>query len=362
MRWASKAMGKVDSSARRMFPPASAKRMSKGAFWTTTVVLAAAMRTSVLESSIFTAGGCGVSITAQEKSFGKLPCGATRTRTIPSLNAVMRIFARPAVSSTPSLSFSTRCTVPRCCQPSAEACAAHRPSASRARLRRFAKTSMNFSPVCEARGLTILPEGTLGARFSRGASSRQPVLEKRGSLGAFDAAAHRVHHAAAQESIAIECEPVGNVQFHGLRRDFQLEGAHFEEALLKNDAQKLFAQQRLGARWWQGRRDPVARLDGDDFVWIRHARKCEEVQRTIHRVHGEKARVHAPAHLVIHPVQSVRHIGSSDALQGAAAHAPIETRKACGRKFEQGFLLGDVRLKNLDWACVHRISFSSYRK
>src|SRR6266849_1302732 len=359
MRWASKAMGNAGSSARRVFPPVSAKRMSSGDFWTTTVVLAATMRTSVLESSIFTAGGCGGSITAQEKSFGKLPCGATRTRTIPSLNAVMRTFARPAVSSTPSLSFSTRCTVPRCCQPSAEGCGAHRPSASRARLRRFAKTSMNFSPVCEARGLTILPEGTLGARFSRGASSRKPVLEKRGSLGAFDAAAHRVHRAAAQESIAIECEPVRNVQFHGLRRDFQLEVAHLEEALLENDAQKLFAQQRLGARRWQGRRDPVARLDGDDFVCIGHAGKCEEVQRVVHRVHGEKACVHAPAHLVIHPVQRVGHIGSGDALQRSAAHTPIETRKACGGKFAQGIFLSDVWPKNLDWACVHRISVSS---
>src|SRR6266852_3352133 len=71
---------------------------------------------------------------------------------------------------------------------------------------------------------------------------------------------------------------------------------------------------------------------------------------------GDKACVHAPAHLVIHPVQRVGHIGSGDALQRSAAHTPIETRKACGGKFAQGIFLSDVWPKNLDWVCVHQIS------
>ena len=72
-------------------------------------------------SSILKAGGSGDSITAQEESFGKVPLGATRTRNTPSRNTVTRTFAAPAVNSTPSFSFSTRWTLPRCCQPCAAA-------------------------------------------------------------------------------------------------------------------------------------------------------------------------------------------------------------------------------------------------
>jgi len=45
------------------------------------------------------AGGSGDSITAQEESLGKVPLGATRTRSTPSRNAVSRTFATPAVIS-----------------------------------------------------------------------------------------------------------------------------------------------------------------------------------------------------------------------------------------------------------------------
>ncbi|SRR5260370_11470048 len=62
----------------------------------------------------------GDSITAQEKSFGNVPFGSTRTRNTPSWNTVRRTFAGPAANSTPSFSFSTLETCSRCCQPCAE--------------------------------------------------------------------------------------------------------------------------------------------------------------------------------------------------------------------------------------------------
>ena len=71
-------------------------------------VFPAAILISFWFSSTLTAGGSGDSITAQEKSLGKVPFGATRTRNTPSRNAVTRTFAVPAVSSTPSFSLSTR--------------------------------------------------------------------------------------------------------------------------------------------------------------------------------------------------------------------------------------------------------------
>jgi hypothetical protein len=59
-------------------------------------------------SSILRVGGSGDSMSAQEKSFGKDPSGATRTRKTPSRKTVTRTFAVPAANSTPSFSFSTR--------------------------------------------------------------------------------------------------------------------------------------------------------------------------------------------------------------------------------------------------------------
>ena len=82
-------------------------------------------------SSIFTVGGSGDSITAQEESFGNAPVGARRTRKTPSRKAVMRTLAAPAVSSTPSFSFSTRWTFPTCCQPCATTAPPLRAQASR---------------------------------------------------------------------------------------------------------------------------------------------------------------------------------------------------------------------------------------
>src|SRR5690348_1416683 len=117
----SHAMGSEGSSAKRTLPAKSAKVMSSGVFLTMTTTLPTVMRSSDVLSSILTAGGSGGSITAQEKSFSKEPTGARRTRTTPSRKAVMRSFAEPAISSTPSGNLSTRCTLPICCHPAAAA-------------------------------------------------------------------------------------------------------------------------------------------------------------------------------------------------------------------------------------------------
>ena len=140
----SQAIGKEGSSAKRTLPDESAKVISKGVLLTITTTGPAVRCNSFLLSSILIAGGSGVSITAQEKSFGKEPCGAKRTRITPSRKAVMRSFAEPAVSSTPSFSFSTRCTFPMCCQPVAAAPSGLAAQSSNPTPHHFARRDMLF--------------------------------------------------------------------------------------------------------------------------------------------------------------------------------------------------------------------------
>src|ERR1700687_2234088 len=115
----------------------------------------ALIRISFWLSSILKAGGSGDSITAQEESLGKVPLGATRTRNTPSRNTVMRTFAAPAVISTPSFSFSTRWTLPRCCQPCPTAIPQPRAETSRPIPMRRANPIISILPGREEKRRTI---------------------------------------------------------------------------------------------------------------------------------------------------------------------------------------------------------------
>src|ERR1051326_4929891 len=93
---------------------------------------------------------------AQDESVGNTPCGATRTRMVVSLNAVIRIFARPAVSSTPSRILSTCWTAPICCQPCASAGKLESENQNKIRAQRFVRANMD-SPK-QTDGQRILAE------------------------------------------------------------------------------------------------------------------------------------------------------------------------------------------------------------
>src|SRR6266404_7234064 len=100
-------------------------------------------------------------MTAQDESLGKLPRGTTRTRKTLSLKTVMRTLARPAVSSTPSFNFSTRCTAPMCCQPWAQTPVAQNAKASKDRAERLAKKSMKIISYMLFPSRPYRTEGTL---------------------------------------------------------------------------------------------------------------------------------------------------------------------------------------------------------
>src|SRR5690348_6204551 len=196
------------------------------------------IRSSDLLSSMLLAGGSGDSITAQEKSLGKEPRGASRTRMMPSRNAVMRSLADPAVSSTPSLSFSTRCTFPMCCQPSPAA--ALMPSAQNRRmlaahLARRDMVSLSLRRPREYfRSTGCTPAEKLAGQTRL---CREPLFKKIGSFSAFNTPAYCVHHAALCCSVlSVKGQPVRNVDFGGCAGDIHLQRAHLEKALLEEHA------------------------------------------------------------------------------------------------------------------------------
>src|ERR1700686_3831866 len=162
-------------------------------------------------------------MTAHEESAGKLPLGATRTRTMPSRNAVMRTLASPAVSSRPSESFSTCCTFPRCCQPCA-------PAAAQA----IAENRNPAKARCTNANIIFLQDkpGAAGPKqFSDFLwSGRQPLLEERGRFGALDAPAHCVHHPAADDFAgSVKPQPVRQVHQIRLTRELETLLPHFEK-------------------------------------------------------------------------------------------------------------------------------------
>src|SRR6266403_2901726 len=295
-------------------------------------------------SSIFTVGGSGDSITAQEESFGNAPVGARRTRKTPSRKAVMRTLAAPAVSSTPSLSFSTRWTLPTCCQPWATTAPPLRAQASRP------------IPMCRATPvISTLP----GMRKKRrtikrvsypcsydAASSGEPLFEKCRCLCAFDAAPDGIQHAASRRfSAAVKTEPIRQIDFAVLTGDVKAGLPKLEKALLKNDAQHFFAQQFDGAIFAERRRQPVAGIGRQELAIVRDSREFEKVERAIYHVKSEQARAGGSAELVANAVKPEWHIGRGDLSQWAATHTPDERRNAGRGEGAHRFLLGDVRFQ-----------------
>src|SRR5215813_8454561 len=239
-----KPIGRSGASATSTSPVSRRKSISRADLRMRATVLPAVRRTSSLLSSTLTAGACGVSTTAHEKSLGNVPFGATRTRNTPSRNTVKRTLALPLVSSRPSGSFSTFCTAPMCCQP----CASSASGAS------------HMKAAGSSERLNIPGIGSSGDFGLRRGSSHEPLFEERCSPRALHAAPHGIHYTAAQISAgAIETEPVRQVNFVRQALDFQLQGTHFEEAVLKNKPQHFFAQQLFGMIRRQPRHRAVSR-------------------------------------------------------------------------------------------------------
>src|ERR1700680_523084 len=144
------------------------------------------------------------------------------------------------------------------------------------------------------------------------------------------------------------------MEIERLRRDFQVQITYFEEALLKNDAENLLAEQGLGTRLLQRRRNAISRVDANEVRCVGYARESEQVQGTVHGIYGEKSRVCGAAHIVLHAIKPVRDVDVGDSSQWAAAQPPIQ-RGEPARKRAQGFLLGDIRLQRLKVGCAHGI-------
>src|SRR5581483_11979013 len=179
-------------------------------------------------------------MTAQEKSLGKTPDGATRTRTIALLKAVMRTLALPARSSTPSGSFSTLVTLPMCCQP----CAAAPPETTSKTQNHAIQTKCRTNlDVCSSESDRRLVGG-------QAARTGEPLFKKRRRFRAFHAAADGVHHAAVEDIPAsVKSEPVRKIKLPRLALHFERSIAQFEKTLQKNHAKNLFAEQFRGARF-----------------------------------------------------------------------------------------------------------------
>ena len=141
-----------------------------------------------------------------------------------------------------------------------------------------------------------------------GLLSRQPGFEQCGGLGALHAAAHCVQDAATRGDMSVKTEPIGNVQFKGFAGDFQVQITNFEEALLKDDAESLLAQEGLGVSGLQGRRDIISSVNTDEIGPVRYAREGEEIQGTVDGINGEKGSMRGAAHVVLHAIKPVGNV------------------------------------------------------
>src|SRR5262249_10354840 len=140
-----------------------------------------------------------------------------------------------------------------CCQPCARELAAPATKIARNTRRRRTypsiKTSVRFSA----------PAGTV--------LGREPLFKERRSFCAFQAPAHGVHHAASQcVARSVESQPVRKVNFAGQSLNSERSIAHFEESLLKNDSQRLVAQNFLRAYVIQRGPEAVSRLNFHEIL------------------------------------------------------------------------------------------------
>src|ERR1700674_1419168 len=316
----------------------------------------AAIRISFGFSSILKAGGSGDSITAQEESLRKVPLGATRTRNTPSRNTAMRTFAGLAVNSTPSFSFSTRWTLPRCCQPCATAIPHPRAEASSPIPMRRANPVMSILPGSEEKRRTIRCISCCAETIRRrtAVSGREPLFEKRRRLCTFDSAPHRIQHAAAHRSAAaVKAEPIGKIHFARLPHDIEAGLAKLEASLLENDTQHFFSQNSLGTFRGERRHHPVAAINGNEFALFGNSWKFKKVERAIHRIEREEPRVGRSAELVTDAIKPEGHVSVRDLLQRADAQAPVQRRKALRGESPDGFLLRDVGFQRSNGTRAH---------
>src|SRR5215472_4274026 len=264
-------MGKRGSSASKTFPDTSEKVTSKGDLMTNTSTAPAVIFTSFCPSRIWTrllASGKGAPARAHEKSLGKCPLGATRTRIMPLETRVIRTLALPAVSSAPSwmpsLNTSTRSTLPMCCQPWASIpvlpiAQSSIPVPSR-RTSSLMSILLMVSKGCRLHAV----EGfTKNLRRSPVVSSGKPLLEKRRRFRSFHPSPYSIHHATVDRTVAlIETKPIRQVELAWDSGDFYPRITQLEESLLEDHTQDFFSQQPGSALLGQCRPEQIAAVAG----------------------------------------------------------------------------------------------------
>src|SRR5258706_1558581 len=178
-------------------------------------------------------------------------------------------------------------------------------------------------------------------------------------LCAYIAAATRNQHTTAQVSrCAIEAKPNRQVNLTRYLLDFQLDVAHFEESLLKNQPQHFFAQQFIAANLREHRCRMVSGGNRNRFGLARRCRKFKNVQRTIDRIERAAMRSLRAAHTIPDAINTEWKVRIGDALQRTAAHFPKPGRQTS--RGERGNRVGarDVWPQASNHSRFHRDSFT----
>jgi hypothetical protein len=85
------------------------------------------------------------------------------------------------------------------------------------------------------------------------------LFKKRARFGAFHPAPHRIHHAAADRSMALmKTKPIRQMQFTAHRSDLEMSVTNLEKSLLEDDAQDFIAQKFRCTFFSQSRLQAVA--------------------------------------------------------------------------------------------------------
>src|SRR6266851_5307646 len=146
------------------------------------------------------------------------------------------------------------------------------------------------------------------------------------------------------------------MQLEAHRSDLEASVTKLEKSLLENDPQNFITQKLRRTLFGQGRLQPVAAIQCQQFAFNWDARKFEQVERSIHGVDRKKPRW-CPR--IFDAVQEIRNVRIRDSPQRPAAHPPIERGNACAGKCAHSLFLSHVRLQSADHVYAHRNSFGA---
>ena len=169
----------------------------------------------------------------------------------------------------------------------------------------------------------------------------QPGFEEGGGFGAFDAVAGGVEDAAAGGLLAVERQPVGEMQIERNAFDRQVGVAQFEEALLEDYSQDFFAEECLRLLVAQICRKRVSCLDLNECFSRWRSRELEEVEGAFDGVDGEEAGLVFAAEVVVDAVEVEGDVEFGDALEWAEAESAENRSRAEGGEFLEGGGLRD---------------------